>query len=60
MTFIEFIETIEKSKSSAVIRATPYLTINTLPDVVLKEKFPSLSLGWYLLCVVVKDISTQR
>ena len=30
----------------------PYLTIDMFLDVVVKKKFPLLSLGWYLLHVV--------
>ena len=35
-----------------VTRDTPYLTIDTFPDVVGKKIFPLLSLGWYLFTVV--------
>ena len=35
-----------------VTRDTPYLTIDTFLDVVVKKIFPLLSLGWYLFTVV--------
>ena len=35
-----------------ITRDTPYLTTETFPDVVVKKKFPLLSLGWYPFRVV--------
>ena len=35
-----------------VIEDTPYLIIDTFLNVVVKKKFPLLSLGWYLFSVV--------
>ena len=55
MTFFEFSEFNEswaKSKSSMVTRDIPYLTIDIILDVVIKNNFPLLSAGWYLFRVV--------
>ena len=35
-----------------VTRDTPYLTIDTFPNVMVKKKFPVLPLGWYLFGIV--------
>ena len=47
--FTEFIHFSELKQNP---NPNPYLTIDMLLDVVVKKKFPLLSLGWYLLCVV--------
>ena len=47
--FTEFIDFSELKQNP---NPNPYLTIDMLLDVVVKKKFPLLSLGWYLLCAV--------
>ena len=44
-----------KCKNSIVTIHTLYLTIDTFLDVVVKKKFPLLSVGWYLFRVVSGD-----
>ena len=41
-----------KSKSSMVTRDTPYLTTDTLLDVIVKKIFQLPCLGWHLFTVV--------
>ena len=50
MTFTGFSESRQNPKV-VVTGDTPYLTIDTLLDVVVKGKFPLLSLDWYLFNV---------
>ena len=48
MTFNAFIE----STSSMVTRDTPYPTIDTFSNAMVKKKFPVPPLGWYLFGIV--------
>ena len=43
-----------------VTKGIPYLTIDTLLDVVVKKNFPQLSVGWYLFRVVSGNRNLPR
>ena len=49
--FTEFID-FSELKQNPNPNPHPYPTIDMLLDVVVKKKFPILSLGWHLLCVM--------
>ena len=55
MTFTEFSE-LRLNLTAVWLPDTPYLTIDVFLDIIVKQKFPLLYLGWYLFCVVSGNI----